>query len=133
MADSSEPHSALSGWQIYALAAQQDPYAAWDEIRAASPVLDAGEGVYLVTSWELVDQVLRDHSLLAGRGVAESLDVERGDTVVVEVARSVGAERELASLKMRVGGLMDSEGEETAAVGYADVQILLAMERYVTP
>ena len=74
MANSPEPQGDLRGWGIYALAAQQDPYGAWAELRSESPVLDAGDGVFLVTSWELVDQALRDPSLLAGRGVAESLD-----------------------------------------------------------
>ncbi|MCH2170520.1 cytochrome P450 [Myxococcota bacterium] len=60
-------------WGIYEIARSPDPWARWAEIREHSPVLDVGEGLFFVTSWALVDQVVRDPDLLAGSGVARSM------------------------------------------------------------
>jgi len=73
----------LSGWGIYEIACLQDPYPVWDQLRTEQPVLDAGDGVFLVTSWELVDRAARDPTLLAGRGVAESMDTQATSTIDV--------------------------------------------------
>ena len=75
--------SELYGWNIYQIARQQDPYVTWADIRSETPVLDAGEGVYLVTSWDLVDRIVRDPQFLAGRGVAESMDTAAGSKIDV--------------------------------------------------
>ena len=73
--ESSQGAPAASGWGIYEIARQPDPYPRWAELREATPVLDAGDGVFFVTSWELVDAVVRDPALHAGSGVAESMSV----------------------------------------------------------
>lgn len=77
--DSTLDVSELRGWGVYEIARRQDPYPVWDRIRAATPVLDAGENVFAVTSWELADKVLRDPSLMAGSGVAESMNKPVGE------------------------------------------------------
>jgi cytochrome P450 len=77
--DSTLDISELTGWGVYEIARRQDPYPIWDRMRAATPVLDVGENVFAVTSWELADKVLRDPSLLAGSGVAESMNKPVGE------------------------------------------------------
>jgi len=66
------------GWAIYDIARSQDPYGAWKRIRESSPVLDAGEGLFFVSAWDLVDQLLSDPRLGAGRGVTESFGLKGG-------------------------------------------------------
>jgi cytochrome P450 len=72
--DPQPPGSAAeaSGWDLYSIARSEDPHARWRAIREAHPVLDAGEGVWFVSSWSAVDGVLRDPALRAGSGVAAS-------------------------------------------------------------
>lgn len=75
--------SELYGWNIYQIALQQDPYVTWAGVRTETPVFDAGEGVYLVTAWDLVDRIVRDPQFLAGRGVAESMNTAAGSKIDV--------------------------------------------------
>ena len=60
------------GWRILELGARPDYFAIWNTIRELSPVHDAGEGVFLVSRWELVNTALRNSELEAGSGVSES-------------------------------------------------------------
>lgn len=75
--------SELYGWNIYQIALQQDPYVTWAGVRTETPVFDAGDGVYLVTAWDLVDRIVRDPQFLAGRGVAESMNTAAGSKIDV--------------------------------------------------
>jgi cytochrome P450 len=61
-----------SGWDVYEIARLDDPYPVWAELRESDPVHEAGGEVWLVTRRDLAEQVLRDHRLQAGAGVAES-------------------------------------------------------------
>jgi cytochrome P450 len=58
------------GWRILELGVRDDYFDIWKRIREHAPVLDAGEGVYLVTEWELVNSALRNPILRAGSGVS---------------------------------------------------------------
>lgn len=66
------------GWDLYSIALGDDPHAQWRTIREETPVLDAGEGVFFVTRWDLVDQVLRDARHGAGSGVSASFGASGG-------------------------------------------------------
>lgn len=79
--DSTLDVSELTGWGVYEIARRQDPYPIWERMRVTTPVLDAGENVFVVTSWDLADQILRDPSLLAGSGVAESMTKPAGGKI----------------------------------------------------
>ncbi|MFO0688019.1 MAG: cytochrome P450 [Myxococcota bacterium] len=74
------------GWDVYAIALEDDPHPRWRALRETAPVLDAGGGVYFVTRWDLVDEILRDPRHRAGIGVAASFGAESG--VVHDVMRS---------------------------------------------
>ncbi len=52
------------------LGARDDYFNIWNRIRAYAPVYDAGEGVFLVTEWELVNSALRNPTLRAGSGIS---------------------------------------------------------------
>jgi cytochrome P450 len=67
-----------SGWDVYAIAVSDDPHGQWRRLREAEPVLDAGDGVYFVTRWDLVDAVLRDPRHRAGAGVSASFGATGG-------------------------------------------------------
>jgi cytochrome P450 len=58
------------GWRILELGARPDYFEIWNRIRAAAPVYDAGEGVFLITEWELVNGALRNPALRAGSGIS---------------------------------------------------------------
>jgi len=79
-ADSSTtlPNGGAPGWGIYEIALADDPYPEWARLRAASPVFDAGGGVFFVSSFALADQVVRSPALRAGGGVAASLPKPEG-------------------------------------------------------
>ncbi|MDB5394896.1 MAG: cytochrome [Rhodospirillales bacterium] len=49
---------------------RDDYFAIWKRIREHAPVYDAGEGVFLVTEWDLVNSALRNPILRAGSGVS---------------------------------------------------------------
>jgi cytochrome P450 len=55
-------------------------------VREATPVLDAGGGVFFVSRWDLVDDCLRDPRHRAGAGVAASFGAESG--LAFDVMRS---------------------------------------------
>jgi len=61
-----------AGWDVYQIALEDDPHPHWRALRERAPIHDAGNGVFLVTSFALCDAALRSPALLAGRGVAES-------------------------------------------------------------
>ena len=67
-----------SGWDIYGIAVSAAPHARWKRLREASPVFDAGEGVFFVSDWQLVNEVLRDPRHGAGAGVAASFGATEG-------------------------------------------------------
>jgi cytochrome P450 len=58
------------GWRILELGARPDYFEIWNRIRSTAPVYDAGEGVFLITEWELVNGALRNPALRAGTGVS---------------------------------------------------------------
>lgn len=58
------------GWRILELGVRDDYFAIWKRIREHAPVYDAGEGVFLVTEWDLVNSALRNPILRAGSGVS---------------------------------------------------------------
>jgi cytochrome P450 len=60
------------GWRIFELGARDDYFEYWSRIREHSPVIDAGEGVYLVSSWDLVSKALRHPDLRAGSGTSQA-------------------------------------------------------------
>jgi cytochrome P450 len=64
------------GWRVLELGRRADYCAVWNRIRAHAPVLDAGEGVFLVTEWELVNAALRNPALRAGSGVSAAFGME---------------------------------------------------------
>lgn len=66
------------GWDVYAIALEDDPHPRWGALREREPVFDAGGGVYFVTRWALVDEILRDPRHRAGIGVAASFGAETG-------------------------------------------------------
>jgi cytochrome P450 len=63
---------------LFAIALEDDPHAKWAEIRETSPVLDAGGGVFFISDWARVDEVLRDPRHHAGSGVADSFGSNDG-------------------------------------------------------
>ena len=58
------------GWGILSLTPREDYFDLWNQIRDEAPVRDAGEGLFLVSGWDLVNRVLRDPAQLAGSGVS---------------------------------------------------------------
>jgi len=58
------------GWRILELGVRDDYFDIWKRIREHAPVHDAGEGVFLVTEWELVNSALRSPILRAGSGIS---------------------------------------------------------------
>jgi len=58
------------GWRILELGVRDDYFDVWKRIREHAPVHDAGEGVFLVTEWELVNSALRNPILRAGSGIS---------------------------------------------------------------
>lgn len=75
-----------SGWDVYSIALLDDPHPRWRELRESTPVLDTGGGVFFITRWELIDEILRDPRHGAGAGVAASFGAESG--LVFDVMRS---------------------------------------------
>lgn len=67
-----------TGWDLYGIALEADPHARWRTIRERTPVLDAGEGVFFITRWDLVDEILRDPRHGAGSGVSSSFGASNG-------------------------------------------------------
>jgi cytochrome P450 len=64
------------GWRILELGARSDYFDIWNRIRASAPVYDAGEGVFLITEWDLVNGALRNPSLRAGSGISAAFGQE---------------------------------------------------------
>jgi cytochrome P450 len=60
------------GWEIYAISYADSPYEEWGKIRETTPVLDAGSGVFFVSRWDLVNEVVRDHRHFAGSGLVSA-------------------------------------------------------------
>src|SRR5579859_5194926 len=58
------------GWRILELGVRDDYFDIWKRIREHAPVHDAGEGVFLVSEWDLVNSALRNPILRAGSGVS---------------------------------------------------------------
>jgi cytochrome P450 len=73
-----EETSEASGWDIYGIALADDPHSQWRTIREQTPVLDVGEGVFFITRWDLVDEILRDPRHTAGSGVSSSFGAAEG-------------------------------------------------------
>jgi cytochrome P450 len=64
------------GWRILELGARPDYFEIWNRIRASAPVYDAGEGVFLITEWDLVNGALRNPALRAGSGISAAFGQE---------------------------------------------------------
>ena len=75
-----------SGWDIYEIARSDDPHAHWAALREVAPVFDAGDGVFPLTKWEQVHQVLHDARFGAGQGVAASFG--NGSGLVFDAMRA---------------------------------------------
>lgn len=58
------------GWRVLELGVREDYFTIWKRIREHAPVYDAGEGVFLVTEWDLVNSALRSPTLRAGSGIS---------------------------------------------------------------
>lgn len=67
-----DPLTIPTGWRILELGARDDYFAVWNAIRERAPVHDSGEGVFLVSGWELVNAALRNPDLRAGSGVSQA-------------------------------------------------------------
>ena len=65
------------GWRILELGVRDDYFDIWKRIREYAPVHDAGEGVFLVTEWELVNSALRNPILRAGSGVSAAFGQDK--------------------------------------------------------
>ncbi|HTJ65083.1 MAG TPA: cytochrome P450 [Alphaproteobacteria bacterium] len=65
-----------AGWRILELGARPDYFEVWNRIRDKAPVYDAGEGVFLITEWELVNGALRNPALRAGSGISAAFGQE---------------------------------------------------------
>lgn len=78
--------TSASGWDVYSIALEDDPHVRWRALREQSPVFEAGGGVFFVTRFDLVDQILRDPRHGAGAGVAASFGVRDG--IAFDVMRS---------------------------------------------
>lgn len=61
---------------MLALGGRDDYVALWNRIRALGPVLDAGDGVFVVTDWECANAALRSPALRAGSGVSAAFGME---------------------------------------------------------
>jgi cytochrome P450 len=64
------------GWRILELGSRPDYFDIWNRIRASAPVYDAGEGVFLITEWDLVNGALRNPALRAGSGISAAFGQE---------------------------------------------------------
>jgi cytochrome P450 len=58
------------GWRVLELGGRDDYFDIWNRIRERARVLDAGEGVFLITGWDEVNSALRNPLLQAGSGVS---------------------------------------------------------------
>ena len=76
----------LTGWDIYEIAREDMPYPTWKKMREESPILDLGDGVFFVTRWDLVNQILRNPRLRAGDGVIASFG--GGDGMAAKIMRT---------------------------------------------
>ena len=62
-----------TGWSdVLSLTARQDFPAIWNALREQGGVLDAGEGLFLVTRWAEGQTFLRDARVLAGSGTSQA-------------------------------------------------------------
>lgn len=69
-------------------------------------------------------------ALILGRGLSDLLKVAVNDLVQVVVSRGRGAEEESAVVDCRVQAIISTE-TEGALIGYADIDLLDALEQYV--
>jgi cytochrome P450 len=81
-----EEATAARGWDIYAIARADDPHAQWRKLREKAPVFDAGGGVFFITGWQHVHDVLHDARFGAGEGVAASFG--NGEGLVFDAMRA---------------------------------------------
>ncbi len=88
------PRDIPQGWRILEIGARDDYFEFWNDIRQQGPVLDAGDGVFLVTEWALARDGLRHPSLHAGQGVAAAFGLESPvETVVRNWLMSLNGDR----------------------------------------
>ena len=61
-----------AGWsEVLGLTAREDFHAVWNALREQGAVLEAGDGLFLVTRWAEGQTFLRDPRVLAGSGTSE--------------------------------------------------------------
>ena len=65
-------------WDAYEIATRADPHAGWHEVRERDPLVQTADGVWLATSHDLVDRILKDARFGAGSGVAASFGAREG-------------------------------------------------------
>jgi cytochrome P450 len=63
---------------LFRIAALDDPYPAYAELREAGPLHHGDDGMWYVTRYEDIQRLLRDRRLVAGTGVASSFGLSEG-------------------------------------------------------
>ena len=63
---------------LFQIAALDDPYPAYTELREASPLHHGDDGMWYVTRYDDIQRLLRDRRLVAGTGVASSFGLSEG-------------------------------------------------------
>jgi cytochrome P450 len=138
------------GWDIYAIALEDDPHAPWRALREATPVLDTGGGVFFVTRWDMVDACLRDPRHRAGAGVAASFGAESGLVFDVmrawlmsldgapqqrarDLVRREFTPRQIESLRPLVGEIADARIREIEATPEGEVVDLIPTLAFALP
>ncbi|MBW2497063.1 MAG: cytochrome P450 [Deltaproteobacteria bacterium] len=88
MSDPSRSHTPepARGWELYEIARSDDPHGRWRVLREERPVLDTGSGVFFVSRWSLVNEILRDPRHGAGSGVEASFG--EGEGLAFQVMRA---------------------------------------------
>jgi cytochrome P450 len=63
---------------LFQIAALDDPYPAYAQLREAGPLHRGDDGMWYVTRYEDIQRLLRDRRLVAGTGVASSFGLSEG-------------------------------------------------------
>lgn len=88
------PREIPQGWRILEISGRHDYHDYWNDIRRQSPVLDAGDGLFVVSGWEAAHAGLRHPQLHAGSGVAAAFGFDSPvETVVRNWLMSLNGDR----------------------------------------
>ena len=72
------PSASAPAWSVYEIAALDDPYDDWRQLRERDALAPADDGVWVATSWAAADAILKDPRFGAGSGVAASFGADAG-------------------------------------------------------